>query len=107
MAAITRLAVAHPMETEYPNGVEIYGTSVPLLASVIATNRSDQAQRFHIYIVPAGSEQIPADWGHLVYNLPISANNAYETFRVGLNPADQIFVAGSGEISYYVQGVTQ
>lgn len=108
MAAILRVAVAHPtVTTEYPNGQQIFTTTTPRLVSVIAVNKADETQNFHIYTVPAGSESSPEDWGHIVYNLPITAYNSYETFRFGLNPNDQIYVAGSNQISYFVQGITQ
>lgn len=108
MAAILRLGVAHPSTTtEFPNGEPIYNTTTPRLVSVIAVNKSEEPQHFHIYTVPAGSESTPLDWGHLVYNLPITPYNAYETFRFGLNPNDSIYVAGSNQISYFVQGITQ
>lgn len=108
MAAILRLAVAHPITTtEFPNGISIFSTTTPRLVSVIAVNKSEDTQNFHIYTVPAGSEGSPDDWGHIVYNLPITPYNSYETFRFGLNPNDQIYVAGSNQMSYFVQGITQ
>lgn len=108
MAAILKVAVAHPIvDTEYPNGTNIFSTTTPRLISVIAVNKSEEPQHFHIYTVPAGEESNPEAWGHLVFNLPISAYNAYETFRFGLNPNDSIYVAGSAQISYFVQGITQ
>ncbi len=108
MAAILRLAVHHSDTlTEYGYGTPIFTATVPQLISVIATNRADEAQNFSIYTVPAGTAETPSEWGIINYNLPISPFNAYETFRFGLNPNDTIYVSGSPNISFFVQGITQ
>ena len=107
MAAILRLAVANPIATEFPNGIEVFNASTPQLISVIASNKTDETQNFYIYTIPPGSENTPDEWGIIAYNLPISAYNSYETFRFGMNPNDTLAVAGSGNMSYFVQGITQ
>lgn len=107
MAAILRLAVANPVATTFPNGVDVFSASTPQLVSVIAANKSDETQNFSVYTIPAGSEETPDEWGIICYNLPISGYNSYETFRFGMNPLDTLAVSGSGNMSYFVQGITQ
>lgn len=108
MAAILRLAVHHStMDTEYGYGTEVFNTTTPRLVSVIATNKGEAAAQVSIYTVPAGSESTPNEWGVMAHQLPLSVGNSYETFRFGLNPNDSIYVAGSADVAYFVQGITQ
>lgn len=95
-----------------------YGTTTALkvftapssyLVSVIATNESNLDGNIYVYVIPLGSTNYsdPTKWATIAYNLPLPAKNSYETFRFGVNYSDEIYVAGSPGIKYFVQGINQ
>lgn len=92
-------------ETTTASGVLLYTAVGTDLVSVIATNTLIADAQVYIYVVPSdavGNEFIP-----ITYNLPVSGYNTYETFRFAMNAGDELYVAGSANVAYYVQGISQ
>ena len=106
--AVTRLGhVRLAAQTEYGFGDQIFGASgADYLMSVIITNMEATEGHAHVYVVPAGWEA-NTEWALVVYNLPISGYNTYETFRFAVNDTDTVWVAGSAGLDFYAQGVEQ
>lgn len=104
---ILRLATAAPAAAAFGSGTAIYTAAEPTLVSVIAANTTDEDVFVYIYSVPTGSESNQAAWGIIAYNLPISTGNSYETFRFAMNEDDDLYVAGSAGVAYFVQGAGQ
>jgi hypothetical protein len=104
---ILRLATAVSTEAAFGFGTDIYTATEPTLVSVIAANLTDEDVFSYVYSVPVGTESTPDAWGIITYNLPIAVGNSYETFRFAMNEDDTLYVAGSADVSYFVQGAGQ
>lgn len=110
MAAITKLAIFKDSTGRaygYATGQPLFTSSGTYLVSVIATNMSDTDGNIYVYTVPNGTSANPALWGQFAHNLPLPAYNTYETFRFAMSNNDVLYVAGSADIHYYVQGISQ
>ena len=108
MPSIQRLNVLKTTESifELDGDLLFDATAHDYLASVIATNTLASAGSLFVYIVPE-NETVEANYGLIAYNLTISGYNTYETFRFAINQGDQLYVAGSQGIAYYLQGIEQ
>jgi hypothetical protein len=107
MAGIQRLSVLDAAGgTAYGSGTVAFVATGDYLISVIATNTLSIDAEIYIYSVPSGSTT-ETEWALVAYKLPLPAYNSYETFRFGLNNGDTVYVAGSGGIRYFVQGIEQ
>lgn len=110
MAGIQNLAVVDdPTGTTYGFGNKAFTADANYLCSVIATNMTGVAGTINVYVIPQGSvNYTDADtWAPMAFNLPLPAYNSYETFRFGINSTDEIWVAGSAGVRYFVQGIVQ
>jgi hypothetical protein len=63
----------------------------------------------YVYIIPQGATNYnnASTWAPIAFNLPLQSYNSYETFRFGLNDTDEVWVAGSAGVRYFVQGILQ
>lgn len=110
MAGIQNLGVVDDAAgTVYGSGLNAFTADANYLCSVIATNMSATDGTINVYIVPQGGVNYGnlETWAPIAYNLPLPAYNSYETFRFGINPTDEIWVAGSAGVRYFVQGIEQ
>lgn len=105
--AILRLAAVQPIQAEYGFGHDLYTATEPMIVSVIVSNKNESTKGTYIYTVPQGAESVPEDWGIIAYNLKITGYNTYETFRFAMNANDTLYVAGSADLAYFVQGTAQ
>lgn len=105
--AIVKLATATPAETEFGAGTAVHTTAVPKLCSVIITNTTPETGYVYVYTVGEGDEESPESWALIAYRLAVSGYNTYETFRFALNGGDTLYVAGSANMSYFIQGISQ
>ena len=87
-------------------GTTVFTASDNYLCSVIATNLSATDANIYIYVIPSGAIT-EAEYALFAYNLTLPGYNSYETFRFAVNNGDVIKVAGSADVSYYVQGLDQ
>lgn len=92
-------------ETTPATGVLLYTATGTDLVSVIATNTLIADAQVYVLVVP--SDAAPGEFIPVTYNLPVSGYNTYETFRFAMNAGDELYVAGSANVAYYVQGISQ
>lgn len=110
MAGVQNLAVVDDATgTTYGFGNKAFEATNNYLCSVIATNMTATDANIYVYVVPQGATNYnnTATWAPIAYNLPLPAYNSYETFRFGINDNDEIWVAGSAGVRYFVQGILQ
>lgn len=109
MAGVSRLAVVDDATgTSFgASGIQAYTASGNYLVSVIVSNKGTLEGNFYVYVVPSGQINNPAAYGVIAYNLPLPDKNTYETFKFGINNTDSVYVAGSANFTYYVQGILQ
>lgn len=110
MAGIQNLGtVDDATGTTYGFGIKAFDSNNNYLCSVIATNMTGTAGTINVYVVPQGATNYgnAETWAPIAYNLPLPAYNSYETFRFGINNTDEIWVAGSAGVRYFVQGIVQ
>lgn len=114
MAGIQRLGVLKPAESNFgvaPTYGHLLHAAVGFsyVTSVIATNTGATNGAIYIYVIPGGPTMTTDvdDYGLIAYNLSLSGYNTYETFRFALNEGDEVWVAGSEGIAYYMQGIEQ
>lgn len=112
--AFSRLGILKPSASSFgiaPSNGHLLFSAIdsPYLVSVVASNTSASNVGVSIYVIPGGATYTtnPDEYGLITYNLTISGYNTYETFRFAVNQNDEIWVAGSAGISYYVQGISQ
>lgn len=110
MAGIQNLGVVNDaVGSAYGFGNKAFTATDNYLCSVIATNMSGADAHFYVYVIPEGATNYDnaSTWAPIAFNLPLSTDNSYETFRFGINATDEIWVAGSANIRYFVQGIVQ
>lgn len=109
MAGVSRLAVVDDATGSSfgASGTLAYTASGNYLVSVIVSNKGTLEGNFYIYVVPSGQITDPTKYAVVAYNLPLPDKNSYETFKFGINNTDSIYVAGSANFTYYVQGILQ
>lgn len=108
MAGIERLGVTKLTTTVAfgSGGTTVFTAADNYLVSVIATNLTATDANIYVYVIPSGAST-EAQYALLAYNLTLPGYNSYETFRFAVNNGDVIKVAGSADVSYYVQGLDQ
>jgi hypothetical protein len=111
MAGIENLEVVHDSSGHAygTSGIKAFTAPSSYLISVIATNTTSLDGHIYVYVIPEGSTNYasPNNWAPIAYNLPLPSNNSYETFRFGINFSDEVWVAGSAGMRYFVQGINQ
>jgi hypothetical protein len=88
------------------SGTTIFTASDNYLCSVIATNTSADDANIYIYVIPSGATT-ESQYALMAHNLLLPGYNSYETFRFAVNNGDVVKVAGSADVSYYIQGLDQ
>lgn len=81
--------------------LQIGGTFYPL-CSVIVSNKSATNGSIFIWLDSATLSDC-----FLAYNLTISGYNTYETFRFSMAPTDKLYVAGTTDLAFFVNGILQ
>lgn len=109
MAGVSRLAVVNDTTGSSfgASGNLAFTASGNYLVSVIVSNKGTLEGNFYVYIVPSGQLNNPAAYAVIAYDLPLPDKNTYETFKFGINNTDSVYVAGSANFTYYVQGILQ
>lgn len=108
MAGIERLGVTKLSSSVSfgSGGTTLFTASDNYLCSVIATNTESTDATIYIYVIPSGATT-ESQYALLAYSLTLPGYNSYETFRFSVNNGDVVKVAGSANISYYIQGIDQ
>ncbi len=89
--AIIRLGVATPAAN---TNVQLVSVLNSHLASVTISNTSSQASpvcKVDVWVQPANAGS-SSEYAYLISNLIVGVGQAFETFRVALNPGDSIWV---------------
>ena len=114
MATLKRLGILKPDASDFglaPSQGNLLFSAIghDYLTSVVASNTLATTGNICVYVLPGGSTVTtnPAEYGLITYNLSLSGYNTYETFRFAVNQNDEVWVAGSEGISYYIQGIEQ
>ena len=77
------------------------------ICSVIAANKGDDQAEISLWINP-GNIGLPEEQGHVLSNLQIDPNDAYESFRFAINNADALYVESStSSVSFNMFGINQ
>lgn len=101
---LRRLAISNPSAN---TDTTLFTADNQYLLSVIATNISTSSSTIRVWIEPSGSSA-SAQYGFIVYDLPVDGTNSYETFRFAVNQNDRVRVrANSANISFQGYGLVQ
>lgn len=110
MAGISNLGVVDDaVGSEYGFGNLAFTADANYLCSVIISNYTEIDANVYVYVVPQGSVNYGDEttWGQVAYNAEVEGYNVFETIRFGINNTDEIWVAGSAGVRYFVQGIEQ
>jgi hypothetical protein len=90
-------------------GVKAFTADANYLCSVIVSNYSALDANVYVYVIPQGSTNYTDEtkWGQVAYNAEVEGYTVFETIRFGINNTDEIWVAGSAGVRYFVQGIEQ
>ena len=101
---LRRLAISNPGAN---TDTTLFTADNQYLLSVISTNISASASNIRVWVEPSGSSA-SAQYGFIVYDLPVDGKNSYETFRFAVNQNDRVRVrADSANISFQAYGLVQ
>lgn len=102
---LRRLAIANPSAT---TDTTLFTADNQYLISVIATNKSSSVSAtMRVWVVPSGAT-VSSQYAYIIYDIPLDANNSYETFRFAINQNDQVHVyASTANISFQSYGLVQ
>ena len=101
---LRRLAISNPSAN---TDTTLFTADNQYLLSVISTNISASASNIRVWVEPSGSSA-SAQYGFIVYDLPVDGKNSYETFRFAVNQNDRVRVrADSSNISFQAYGLVQ
>ena len=84
----------------------LYTTPSAYLVDVTVTNLAITDGVAYVLVKHAG-DSTSTQWAHIVYNLPVPAQNSYTTAKIAVNQGDSIYVAGSADLSFHGQGMAQ
>lgn len=110
MAGIQNLGVVDDsVGTAYGFGNKAFTADGNYLCSVIVSNYQMTDANVYVYVVPQGSVNYGDEtkWAQIAYNVEVEGYNVFETIRFGINTTDEIWVAGSAGVRYFVQGIEQ
>jgi hypothetical protein len=101
--AITRLAVSNPGAD---SSTLIYTGVRTVLASIIATNKSNDSATVRVWVVPLLQDSFPENHAHIAYNSTVAGKDSLETFRFPILVGDKVYIrASSGDISFSLSGI--
>jgi hypothetical protein len=110
MAGIANLGVVDDAAgTTYGTGNKAFTATGSYLCSVIMSNYQITDAEVYVYVIPEGSTNYGNEttWGQIAYKVELEGYNTMETIRFGINSTDEIWVAGSAGVRYFVQGIEQ
>lgn len=112
MAGIQNLGVVdNPSTTNYDTttGHLAFTADSNYLCSVIVSNYELTDAEVYVYVVPTGSTNYTNEdsWAQIAYKVELEGYNTFETLRFGINNTDEIWVAGTGGLRFFVQGIEQ
>jgi hypothetical protein len=102
---LIRLGISNPAAT---TATAIFTANNQYLVSVIATNKSlTTSANIRVWVEPSGSST-ESQYAYMIYDLPVGAQNSYETFRFAINQNDVIKVYSStANVSFSAYGLVQ
>jgi hypothetical protein len=100
--AVVRMGISTPtLDTD----TTVYTADASYLSSVIATNKGTTEATARVWVVPLGATT-SADYGYIMYDVAIPANNSIETHRFAIKLGDIVKVrANSSNVSFSLNGV--
>jgi len=101
--AISRLSISNPaLNTD----TLLYTGLRTILASVIATNKSNDDSNIRVWVVPADQDPTTGNLMHISYNLNLPGADSIETFRFPVLFGDRVYVrASTSNISFTLSGI--
>lgn len=83
----------------------VYTADASYLSSVIATNKGTTEATVRVWVVPLGAST-SADYGYIMYDVPLPASNSIESHRFAIKLGDVVRVrANSSNVSFSLNGV--
>lgn len=110
MAGIANLGVVDDaVGTTYTSGNKAFTADASYLCSVIISNYELTDAEVYVYVIPEGSVNYSDEtkWAQIAYKVELEGYNVFETIRFGINATDEIWVAGTAGVRYFVQGIEQ
>lgn len=110
MAGIANLGVVDDaVGTTYTSGLLAFTADASYLCSVIVSNYELTDAEVYVYVIPEGSVNYSDEttWAQIAYKVELEGYNVFETIRFGINATDEIWVAGTAGVRYFVQGIEQ
>lgn len=100
--AIRRLAISNP---SLNTNTSVYTANAAYLASVIITNKDSVEHKGRVWVVPNGATT-SAEYGYIVYDVPIPGGNSIETHRFALSSGDSVYVrSDNSNLSFSLNGI--
>ena len=101
---LQRIAISNPSAN---TDTKIFTAGDPYLLSIIATNKSASAATIRVWVQPSGASG-ESQYAFIIYDLPIDANNSYETFRFAVNALDDVYIrSSSASVNFQAYGLAQ
>jgi len=100
--AVNRMGISTPtLNTD----TTVYTADASYLSSVIITNKNASAATARVWVVPLGASTA-AEYGYILYDVPVPANNSLESHRFAIKLGDVVRVrANSSNISFSLNGI--
>lgn len=101
--AISRLAISNPSSA---TNTLIYTGVRTILASVIATNKSNDSATIRVWSIPLGQDPVTGSLMHISYDVALPGKESIETFRFPIMTGDQVYVRSStSDVSFTLSGI--
>lgn len=105
MSFIQRLASFNPSVSASPH--LLFTSDGTYVCSVIFTNRGDDVANVSLW-VDASNISPENEVAHILSNLPIEPQDAYESFRFAINSDDYVYVeSNTASVSFSIFGINQ
>ena len=100
--AVVRMGISTPtLNTD----TTVYTADASYLSSVIVTNKGASAATARVWVVPLGATTA-SQYGYILYDVPVPANNSLESHRFAIKLGDVVRVrANSSDVSFSLNGV--
>jgi hypothetical protein len=101
--AISRLAISNPSSA---TNTLMYTGVRTILASIIATNKSNDAATIRVWVAPLDQDPVSGNLMHIAYDLSLPGKDTVETFRFPILTGDRVYLrASTGDISFTLSGI--
>lgn len=101
--AISRLAISNPSSA---NNTLIYTGVRTILASIIATNKSNDSATIRVWSVPLTEDPVSGSLMYITYDVTLPGKETLETFRFPIMTGDQVYVRSStSDVSFTLSGI--